>query len=586
MKPDNAVDFELRGRPFRAASISIVAMTLVLSACLGDGTSNTATSTSAGSGRPVTAAEASRFLAQASMGASDEEIAAVQARGYTGWIDDQIKQPQTLAQPYVEAMAAKQGVGYFGNFLPTSVVYNAFWARTATGGDQLRQRVAWALSQIFVISLQVATLSQLPRGVANYLDMLGKDAFGNYRTLLQDVTLHPAMGIYLSAFENINDPAHNAFPNQNYAREVMQLFSIGLIQLNQDGSPKLQNGKPVPTYGQPDIVGLSHVFTGFGWYASNPDFSTWAGLSSDPNRDVTAMSAYPYHSSAEKRFLGVDIPAQSTPDAMSDLRIALDTLFNHPNVGPFIGKQLIQQLVTSNPSPAYVARVSQAFDTGHFSTGRWKIGTGSRGDLSAMVAAVLLDAEARDITKLNDAQFGRVREPVLRLSAWMRGFHALSSSGSFSIGDTGNPAHALAMSPMDSPSVFNFYPSDFTPAGSPLGTAGLVAPALKITNASSVVGYADYIRQVVASEGTPGTDPDVFSSYAKEMSLASNPTALVNWLNLLLAYGTLSAHTQSLIEDAVNTIAIPSGDPTIALRQRISVAVTLALCAPEFIVQK
>src|SRR5574341_233999 len=258
--------------------------------------------------------------------------------------------------------------GYINTVSPTDLgdahMMHTFWREAAIGQDQLKRRVAFALSQIFVISLQDATLQDFRRGVASYLDMLTRNAFGNYRQLLQDVTLHPMMGLYLSHLRNRKeDPALNRVPDQNYAREVMQLFSIGLYRLNPDSTPMLDgNGQPIETYGPNDIVGLSRVFTGFSWAGcSNTSTSCFNGSGTQsPNREVMPMQAFPqFHSVSEKSFLGTTIPASTTPDPMGDLNRALDVIASHPNVGPFIGRQLIQRLVTSNPSSAYVGRVAQ-----------------------------------------------------------------------------------------------------------------------------------------------------------------------------------------------------------------------------------
>ena len=292
--------------------------------------------------------------------------------------------------------------------------YESFWKQAATAPDQLRQRVKLALSEIFVISLADSHIDT--RGAASYYDVLGANAFGNYRTLLEQVALHPMMGTYLSWIANQKaDPTTGRHPDQNFARESMQLMSIGLYQLNTDGTQVLNSlGQPIATYSTSDIAGLADVFTGYSWYSPKPtNNTTFNGKIKDPDASVTSMIPYPtFHATNAKSFLGTTIAASATADPAGDLKIGLDTLFNHPNVGPFISRQLIQRLVTSNPTPAYVGRVAAVFNNN---------GQGVRGDLGAVVKAVLLDPEARNTAAaLADPNYGKLREPVVRMANWMR----------------------------------------------------------------------------------------------------------------------------------------------------------------------
>jgi uncharacterized protein (DUF1800 family) len=535
--------------------------------------------------KPASPADAARFLAQATMGASESDIAQLQSLGYTAWFDRQLGAPQQSHRAYVEAAVRTAGVPSDAN-LGTEVIADSFYKQAATGQDQLRQRVAWALSQVFVTTMADNWFNfYFKRGIASYMDTLKRDAFAPYGTVLQDVTVHPMIANYLSWMSNQKeDPATNRWPDQNFAREVMQLFSIGLVQLNIDGTPRLNNGQEIDTYGQSDIVGLSKVFTGFAWSGPDTNPLRFFGFTGylDPNRDITPVQPYPdYHSTGEKRFLGVVIPAQQIPDPAGDLKIALNTLAAHPNVGPFIGKQLIKHLVTSNPSPAYVARVAQAFNSGRYTLGTWSTGSGQRGDLGATVAAILLDSEARDPSYIADPTFGRVREPVLRLTAWMRAFGAQSTSGSYLIGNTDNAAGQLDMTPGMEPTVFNFYNPEYAPPGSSLANAGLVAPALQLVNATTAVGYTNFMHQIAT-----GGWGDVNASYAKEMAVASDPQALVARVNLLLASGTLCASTQAAIETAVSSVPVDPSAPSVAYLRRAWIAVTFALGSPDFIVQR
>ena len=537
---------------------------------------------------PTTQPEASRFLAQASMGANQNSIEYVSANGYPRWLEQQMQIAYGSAhQDYLVSVIAGLSSGEGPQ---DSHVMNTFWKQAATAQDQLRQRVAFALSQIFVVSLQSDAVSEHRRGVASYLDMLGQQAFGNYRDLLEAVTLHPIMGLYLSHLRNQKESG-NRIPDQNYAREVMQLFSIGLYRLNPDGSLVMSNGQSIATYTHEDIVGMSRVFTGFSWTGPDKQDGRFFGNSNptpDPNRDVLPMQDYPgFHSTLEKIFLGNTIRAQSPADPRTSLRIALDTLADHPNVAPFFGRQLIQRLVTCNPSAAYVARVSQAFTTGRFTWANgWTIGSGQRGDLRATIAAVLLDAEARDMTKLADPTFGKVREPVLRLSAWMRAFNARSRSGNFLLGVTDDTAGSLGQSPMRSPSVFNFYRPGYVPPNTAIAAANMVAPEFQIIHETSVVGYANLMRSAVQSGVGSNNPRDIQPDYSSELALANDPDRLIDRIDLLLTYGTLSAETRSAIREAVSSVQINPANPTPGGQNRVYLATLFALSSPEFLVQK
>jgi uncharacterized protein (DUF1800 family) len=525
--------------------------------------------------------EAARFQNQASFGANDAEMAKVRQYGYSAILEDQFLMPSHRThEGYINTLSASN--------LSDEHVMQTFWREAATGQDQLKRRVAFALSQIFVISLQDANLQNFRRGVASYMDMLTRNAFGNYRQLLQDVTLHPMMGLYLSHLRNRKeDPALNRVPDQNYAREVMQLFSIGLYQLNPNGTSMLDgNGQPIETYGPNDIVGLSRVFTGFSW-AGCPSTSTncfnGSGTQS-PNREVMPMQSFPqFHSTSEKSFLGTTIAANTSPDPVGDLNRALDVIAGHSNVGPFIGRQLIQRLVKSNPSAAYVGRVAQAFNTGSYQSGAYIVGTGQRGDLRATIAAILLDTEARTVTSSDP---GKTREPILRLAQWMRAFNARSASGSFFVGTTDDPATSLGQSPMRAPTVFNFYRPGYVPPNTPIATAGLVAPELQIVNEVAVVGYSNFMRSIVQNGVGSNTPRDVQPDYTAEMALAHDANLLVDRVSLLLTAGSMSAGSRSLIVTAVNSIPYPGANQATARQNRARLAVLFVLSSPDYLVQK
>ncbi|MFN5268532.1 MAG: DUF1800 family protein, partial [Hyphomonadaceae bacterium] len=408
----------------------------MVSACGGGGGSSAPGGGGGGVVTPrPTAAETSRFLIQATFGPTEAEIEATRDTTFAAWITAQQALPEgALALDYLNtrrnqlrnppAPAAPN---------PTADVssthfYEYFWREAVTSQDQLRERTKFALSQIFVISFAEPQMNV--RGLGSYYDMLGRNAFGNYRQLLEDVTLHPMMGVYLTHMANQKeDLTTGRSPDENFAREVMQLMSIGLFELNNDGTQKLDgSGNPIPTYTAADISNLAKVFTGFSWFATTPTNSTFSGGGRNDASFVNPMIAYPnFHSISEKRFLGTVIPATTTPNPAGDLKIALDAIFNHPNVGPFIGKQMIQRLVTSNPSPAYVNRVANVFNNN---------GSGVRGDMAAVVRAVLLDSEARNMSAGVDANFGKLREPVIRMTGLMRALNASSTNGFWPVGST------------------------------------------------------------------------------------------------------------------------------------------------------
>lgn len=541
--------------------------------------------------KPATRDEAARFLTQATFGPTDDDINDVMAVGYGAWINQQLALPATSHQATWEATDATLKAA--GSAAGQDQVYETFWRQALTGRDQLRQRVAFALSQIFVISLADGTVGDNPRAVAAWMDMLGAQGLGTYRSLLESVSRHPMMGVYLSHLKNQKADARTGrVPDENYAREVMQLFSIGLVQLNEDGSAKTGAGSG-DTYTPSDIAGMAKVFTGWSWacpdWPDNGCFSNGSvGGVSDPDRSFKPMLGYPqYHSTEAKSFLGTTIAAQTSSDPAADLKTALDTLAGHPNIGPFIGRQLIQRLVTSNPSPAYITAVSRAFADN---------GAGVRGDMKAVIKAVLMNPEAR---VMNDRS-GKVREPLLRLSAFMRAFPHSSDSGRFRVGNTDNPATQLGQTAMRSPSVFNFYRPGYTAPGTTSAAAGLVAPEMQIAHETSAAGYVNYMRDnisagVGASNTINGvTRRDLQGNYAAELALADQPAALVERVASRLMYGTAGTALKTDISDTIAKITIPalnSGGTNqaaidTARRNRVNAAILLVVASPEFQVQK
>ena len=521
---------------------------------------------------------ASRFMGQATFGPTMAQITQLSGSDFSSWITAEFAKPAALRRTYLDAAQAALPAG---STVSQNQFFEAFWQQAVLSDDQLRQRVAFALSEIFVVSLQDSGVAQYPRGVASYYDTLAANAFGNYRTLLEQVSLHPMMGLYLTSLHNAKESA-NRTPDENYAREVMQLMSIGLNKLNPDGSLVLAAGKPIETYSTADITGMAKVFTGWSWAGPDKTTTRFNGGTPDPNRDWTPMQSYPqFHSTSQKDFLGVSVPAQGAADPQASLKVALDTLFNHPNVGPFIGRQLIQRLVTSNPSPQYIGRVSAAFADN---------GAGVRGDMKAVVRAILLDPEARNDNVTATPRAGKLREPVVRLAHWMRSFNATSTSNQFQIHNTDDPLSGLAQTPMRSPSVFNFYRPGYVPPNTAIAAAGLVAPEMQITAETSTTGYINLMRDVVPN-GT-GAGRDVKPDYTAEIALADTPDALLDRVDLLLTAGQMSTSLKNKILGAVNSVAIPvataSNAATIATarKNRVYLAVFLTLASPEYIAQK
>lgn len=543
----------------------------------------------------TTRADAFRLVTQATFGANEAAVTRAMNLGAAGWVDEQLaKGPRSavhLARWDADDAAAKARSPKETAGAPALV--SSFYQQALLGDDQLRQRVAFALSQIFVVSLNDLA-SDRARTVAAFYDMLGNRAFDNFRKTLEDVAMHPAMGLYLSHLKNRKeDMAVGRVPDQNFARELMQLFSIGLVQLNQDGTPKLDGtGRPLESYASADVEGLSYAFTGFSWGGPDTQNSRFVGSLAAPDRLIISMQGYPqFHSQLPKAFLGTTIPGQGVANPAASLKAALDTVFNHPNVGPFIGRQLIQHLVTSAPSPAYVSRVAAVFNNN---------GAGVRGDMKAVVRAILLDDEARSPTVAAGTTYGKVKEPVLRLTAYLRAFEAKSDSGKVLIPPTDDPGLALGQTPLRPPSVFNFYRPGYVPPGGEAAALGMTVPELQITDESSVAGYANYMMGVVVrGVGQRGVDgkaarPDLQVDYSTWVPLATTPATLVDKVNARLLGEGVNAALRSEMIAAVDSIVVPAlkanGSNKDAVERakanRVWAAVSLALVTPEFIVQK
>ena len=505
---------------------------------------------------PPTLKQASRFLSQTTPGASKDEITRTQQLGLAAWIEEQFLAPADTS--HWDWLVAK-GFNVLANKNNSQGIDDSLWRRLMSSSDLLRVRVALALSEIFVVGIDGLNMSFRQFAAANYMDILERNAFGNYRKLIEEISTSTTMGVFLShRGNNKANLTTGQLPDENYAREIMQLFSIGLVELNVDGTPKLASGKTVETYDQADVSGLARVFTGWDYDSSDAD-------TPDRNRRPMANTAS-RHESGVKEFLGVTIAAGTS--ATSSLTIALDNLLNHPNTGPFISRQLIQRLVTSNPSLAYVGRVASVFNSTK-STG---------GDFKALLRAILLDDEARNDSFISATNVGKVREPMLRFTQWARVFKGSSPTSNWKIGSTADAATRLGQSPLRSPSVFNFFRPGYVPPGTTLGSQGLVAPELQIANESSMVGYVNYMQSAIGNSLA-----EVKADYANWLTLTTDSQALLDELNLVLAGGQMSSTTITTIKTAIDTIATSTSTGQL---NRLYAAITLVMACPEYLVQK
>lgn len=544
-----------------------------------------------GGGRPAppalraalpSARDAARFLSQATFGQTLADIARLRQVGYDAWIDEQIAYPTSLQLRFMQATGD----------VPQREWRLDAWLTNALGGpdpfepglvhrDQLRQRVAFALSEIFVVSDATSDkLGNAAEGMTDYYDTLARGAFGNYRDLLEDVTLHPAMGIFLSMLGNEKpDPANNIRPDENYAREVLQLFSIGTVRLNPDGSRMLDgSGQPIPTYNQDTVKGFAHVFTGWSFDLCAPGFDCYAWEHTHPGWVHPMKGFASHHASAQAKQLlvypGVSLPGGLLPAGgtpQSDLDAALDNIFHHPNVGPYIGRLLIQRLVTSNPSPGYVRRVAGAFDDN---------GHGVRGDMRAVVRAILLDTEAR-ATKPRST-FGKVREPLVRLMHLLRAMDASSGNGRSE--EFWTMGLYLGQVPMQAPSVFNFFSPNYAPPGL-VADAGLVAPELQMATDSMLPSHEGYFFQRAVDwsiETPPGTGTYAVN-ISRDLPLAANAAALVDRYDLLFLSGRMSPSMRRTLLEHLQDIP---GNTLNGRRRRVKNALYLIVNAPEYVVQQ
>ena len=535
----------------------------------------------ASSAAGISAGQAARFLTQATFGPTPADLERVQQLGYAAWIDEQKLKPATLHSTYIKAILADfegprvETASYSANF-DDNYVYGhnlptAFARAAIQGEDQLRQRVAWALSQILVTSRRDAAISDRPRGMADYYDIFVRHAFGNYFDVLSEVALHPCMGRYLSHVGNEKaNPAINRYPDENFAREVMQLFTIGLWQLNADGTRQVNgSGQNIPTYANAEITQMARVFTGL-WFSGY----LWGnGGWTDPDYATPMTMHADRHDFGQKTLLGgFVLPARLPTDAegMRDVADALRHLFTHANTAPFIGRQLIQFLVTDNPSPAYVARISAVFANN---------GAGVRGDLGAVVRAILLDVEAREARyPAGSAAYGRLKEPVIRAMALARAFGMKNAPGLL-WWDWGNFYDSARQLPSYSPSVFNFYRPEYRAPGL-LTQNSLAGPVFQITDSFSVIAFPNELWRLVENGFSLWSEYRFPLDLSGSVALAATPELLVDRLNALFCAGQMSAATRAIILSAINQI--PATQP----EARARVGAYLAAVAPEGAVMK
>ncbi|MFZ1390506.1 MAG: DUF1800 family protein [Dokdonella sp.] len=514
---------------------------------------------------PGNDAEAARFLTQATYGPTLAEIARLRTIGYSEWFRQEFNKPATSARTYMELVNANRiadgqsGVSH-NNRLDR-------WFHTAAiGSDQLRQRTAFALSQILVISDQNSTLSGEPIQVSEYWDILARNAFGNYRDVLDEVTWNPSMGKYLSHFRNRKaSPDGLRQPDENYAREVMQLFTIGLIERNLDFSPILSGGQPIPTYNQSVVTNYAKVFTGF-------NYNNATTISNGTNTYLRMTCIQGEHDTTATTVIGgTTIPAgQNCPVDVDD---GIDLLFAHPNAAPFVSRQLIQRFVSSSPSPAYIQRVAEKFQDN---------GYGERGDLGAVIMQVLLDPEARSAPTVNS---GKPREPLLKLTAMWRAWDAqmpaADSYANIAMGMT-SPTGTFGQRPLGADTVFNFFEPDYQQPGI-IAVAGLFSPEFQTLNESTLTSssnsyYTYSWNSYVGMSSPPNNRP--LLNLAPLVGLASNPAAMVDEINKRMLYGSMSSGMRATL---LNMLTFMDGATAI---DKARTLVYVTALSPEYAVQR
>lgn len=532
-----------------------------LSAAVGSATAATDTGKLLG-GTLLDRGASARFLTQTTFGATRDEIDRVALIGRDLWLLEQLGKTPTLHLPRYQALLAQSASA-------TDARYATWWEIALTAPDQLRQRVAFALSETFVVSDSDTALNDRPMQLTAYYDLLVRNAFGNYRSLLEQVALSPAMGLFLSHLGNDKpDPVTGRRPDENFAREAMQLFSIGLWQLNRDGSPILDaKGEQIPTYDQAVIENYARVYTGWTWAHR----TTWGRGSAVADETDAPMKAFPDHHDSDSKVLidGSVLPAGQTPE--QDLKAALDSLFNHANVPPFIARQLIIKLITSNPSPAFIERIARVFENN---------GLGVRGDLGAVVTAIFLDPEARLGFLSDQTVYGKLKEPLLRLSQLLRAFEARSRSGLLGVGRT---QAAYAQAPLGANSVFNFFSPQFQQPG-PIKNAGYYSPEFQLQTETQGVLIVDNLGKRIALTSATAGDDDPVLDLSSLVAEAADSAAMLDDLDVLLLGGSMSASLRDIASRAI-ALTPDAGDEASRLK-RAQIALTVIVVSPEYAVQR
>ncbi|TDF39294.1 DUF1800 domain-containing protein [Alteromonadaceae bacterium M269] len=533
-----------------------------------------------------------RFLSQSTFGPTKSDLQLFTGTSASDWFVQELSKPPTLLSPVVDTIRALPIENDLHAFRNDIAHRFAFLKNAINADDQLRQRVAFALSEMLVISEQDPFLEDRTRAIASFQDILIRHAFGNYRDLLEEVTYSPAMGAYLTyAGNRKGDPVTGRVPDENYAREIMQLFSIGVLALEQNGEPmQTPSGELIEAYNNSDITGLARVFTGLYYATQNFNDPLDESIEVNPMRPFDA-----FHSDLEKQFLGTVIPANTSLEESID--IALDTLIEHPNSAPFISRQLIQRLVTSHPSPDYVERVANAFSHGTYRLPNGAvIGEGRRGDLSATVASILFDESARSERSNSEPDFGKIREPIVRVTQWARAFEAQDVTPEYAL-SLWNLNTALGQQAYSALSVFNFFRPGYIAPGSETGAMGLTVPELQTTSAASVPRYANFIGFLIEQHLQESDSPiessteqiqsTLRANYDDELALVDEPVSLVDSLDLLLTGGQLSSTAKTDIVNALTNIPLTDIEGLLnGPLARVHTAIYMVMTSPHYLVQR
>ena len=515
--------------------------------------------------------QSSRFLMQASFGPTPQDIRRVRQLGYAGWIEEQSRKPIRPWTPRIESLDDPKRY----------VLSDLFWENAIEGHDPLRARVAYALANIVTVSASGDLFWDYPEMFAHYHDALQRGALGNYGDMIREVSLSPAMGVYLSHLGNRKaNPENGTAPDENYAREVMQLFTIGLDELNIDGTSKGRE-----TYTTKDVEGLAAVFTGL---AYESDWFGWPSPGYEASFTKSMVGFAEHHEPGAKQFLGTTVPGGT--DAVASVEAALDHLLAHENLAPFVSRQLIQHLVTSNPAPGYVRRVAYAFSTGRYVKDGVTFGDGRRGDMTATVAAILLDHDARDLNIARRPEFGRVRDPILRFAHLTRAFRdRAGATFSGQPPDVGalrwsDQPKVLGQRALHPPSVFGWYRPGYVAPGSWTGTNGKVAPEMQLSTASNMTGYISWMNQTVENNVW---NTDFFDMDYRLLERHKNdPRRLVNILNNRLVGGMMSRATRDRIEAAVTLVPEDSVSSWSGVPHRVSLALLMTVTSADYAVQR